>query len=387
MGLTINMALSCSHGRKYSWNTRIWKYLWYIISSFHFLYLEFIFIHPPSLFCQCCVGYLSSHLALEMTLVHQNLAIVNRTKHPKKGALEMILVHENLAIVNRTKHPNKVEKKVQQWRTQVLAKSEHLFRKLATYASNIYIFLCFHLKICRFQIMCHWGRVPLGAGATGGGGAPLGGIKWKMKKWKKQLFPLTCQFDKRTLLFPFFHFLLDEISSSVHQREFKTDVKFITNFLSFFLSWQTDLSTENLLGGKRHMILHQICQLKAYWVENGTWFFKIFIAFETIKQSERTDQGDPERELIYQGEQMCVSATSSSSPQATTFSSSSSPTLKLSLSLLSWLALLLIRCLIQHHVTTEPSFHFRKVEVVSSCTNESWRSIELLWCRYRGELL
>jgi hypothetical protein len=49
----------------------------------------------------------------------------------------MILVHENLAIVNRTEHPNKVEKKVQQWRTQVLAKSENLFRKLATYASNI----------------------------------------------------------------------------------------------------------------------------------------------------------------------------------------------------------------------------------------------------------
>jgi hypothetical protein len=62
-----------------------------------------------------------------MTLVHQNLAIVNRTKHPKKGALEMILVHENLAIVNRTKHPNKVEKKVQEERTQVLAKSENLF--------------------------------------------------------------------------------------------------------------------------------------------------------------------------------------------------------------------------------------------------------------------
>ncbi len=127
MGLIINTALSCSHARKYTWNARIWKYLWYILSSFHFLYLEFIFVHPPSLFCQCCVGYLSSHLALEMTLVHQNLAIVNRTKHPKKGALEMILVHENLAIVNRTKHPNKVEKKVQEERTQVLAKSENLF--------------------------------------------------------------------------------------------------------------------------------------------------------------------------------------------------------------------------------------------------------------------
>jgi hypothetical protein len=50
-----------------------------------------------------------------------------------------------------------------------------------------------------------------------------------MKKWKKQLFPLTCQFEKRTLLFPFFRFLLDEISSSVHQRECKTDVKSFRN--------------------------------------------------------------------------------------------------------------------------------------------------------------
>jgi hypothetical protein len=42
--------------------------------------------------------------------------------------------------------------------------------------------------------------------------------------------------------------------------------------------------------------------------------------------------------------------------------------------LLSWLVLTLIRCLLQHHVTTEPGFHFRRVEVVSSCcvrTNES----------------
>jgi hypothetical protein len=57
-----------------------------------------------------------------MTLVHQNLAIVNRMKHPKKGPLEMILVHEKLAIVKRTKHP-----KVQEEITQVLAKSENLF--------------------------------------------------------------------------------------------------------------------------------------------------------------------------------------------------------------------------------------------------------------------
>ncbi len=70
---------------------------------------------------------------------------------------------------------------------------------------------------------------------------------------------------------------------------------------------------------------------------------------------------------------MCVSTTSSSSPQATTFSSTSSPTLRLSLSLLSWLVLMLIRRLLPHHVTTEPSFHFWRVEVVSSCcvrTNE-----------------
>jgi hypothetical protein len=33
----------------------------------------------------------------------------------------MILVHETLATVNGTKHPNKVEKKVQEERTQVLA--------------------------------------------------------------------------------------------------------------------------------------------------------------------------------------------------------------------------------------------------------------------------
>jgi len=61
-------------------------------------------------------------------------------------------------------------------------------------------------------------------------------------------------------------------------------------------------------------------------------------------------------------------------PSHNVFFFSSSPTLRLSLSLLSWLALLLIRCLLQHYVTTEPSFHFRRVEVVSSCsvrTNES----------------
>jgi len=28
--------------------------------------------------------------ALEMIMVHENLAIVNRTNHPKKGTLEMI---------------------------------------------------------------------------------------------------------------------------------------------------------------------------------------------------------------------------------------------------------------------------------------------------------
>jgi len=39
----------------------------------------------------------------------------------------MILVHENLTIVDRTNHTNKVEKMVQEGRTQVLAKSENLF--------------------------------------------------------------------------------------------------------------------------------------------------------------------------------------------------------------------------------------------------------------------
>ncbi len=82
-----------------------------------------------------------------MILVYENLAIANKTNHPKRGtrndigswkpgnrqqssieqstpknrALEMILVHETLATVNGTKHPNKVEKKVQEERTQVLA--------------------------------------------------------------------------------------------------------------------------------------------------------------------------------------------------------------------------------------------------------------------------
>jgi len=55
--------------------------------------------------------------ALGMILVHENMALVDRTNHPKKGALEMILIHENLAIVNRIKHPNNVEKKVQEGRT------------------------------------------------------------------------------------------------------------------------------------------------------------------------------------------------------------------------------------------------------------------------------
>jgi hypothetical protein len=34
----------------------------------------------------------------------------------------MILVPKTLTIINRTKHPNAVEKKVQQWKIQVLAK-------------------------------------------------------------------------------------------------------------------------------------------------------------------------------------------------------------------------------------------------------------------------
>jgi hypothetical protein len=91
--------------------------------------------------------------------------------------------------------------------------------------------------------------------------------------------------------------------------------------------------------------------------------------------SRRSETG-----AIYQGEQMCVSATTSSSPQATTFSSSSSPTLRHSLSLLSWLALLLIRCLLQHHVTTEPSFHFRRVEVVSNFVSVQTRVDAVLSC-------
>jgi len=58
----------------------------------------------------------------------------------------MILVHENLAIVNRTKHPNKVEKKLQEERTQVLAKSENLFILIISNLCILYAsFFYFHI--------------------------------------------------------------------------------------------------------------------------------------------------------------------------------------------------------------------------------------------------
>jgi len=45
-----------------------------------------VYLHPPHIIVLPMLRwFFSSHLALEIILVHENLAIVNKTNHPKRG--------------------------------------------------------------------------------------------------------------------------------------------------------------------------------------------------------------------------------------------------------------------------------------------------------------